>query len=100
MLSNFKRKVSSSPKLKGWLIAVFIFVFPFLAWPLTYLISAVGCTGNEGTGVVCQEFIGLDLSVLAEIIFFTAAWGFIFCFPVSLLVFVICSFLPWKKKTV
>lgn len=85
-----------SPKLKCWLASAIVAISPVLAWPVNMLFGGFGCHGNEGVGVHCPSLLGIDYSPIANLVFLFSAWGAIFSLPAGIVMFLICSFVPWK----
>jgi len=87
-----------SPKLKCWLASAIVVLSPILALPLNMLFGFLGCHGNEGTGISCPPIVGIDYSPIADLVFMFSAWGLIFSLPAGLILFLVCSFVPWKRR--
>lgn len=66
--------------------------------PISLLLGIVGCHGNEGVGMHCAPVLGIDYSAVANAIFLFAAWGITLTLPAGLILFLLCSFAPWKSR--
>lgn len=62
-------------KKKLGLFWIMVGVSPLICWIFMPLLSALGCAGNEGTGVRCSNALGVNIDVIATLLFLYMAWG-------------------------